>query len=114
MRRQRDNERRRGGSAEVWRSLDGAAFTAPLFKATVQPKFVCTLMNIRMRNLVGVAMRSRFGALDHDIRRVRFAPSTDIVSLAGHVRKVPTADMPSLPNVVMPTNRKPPRSGFSH
>ena len=89
MRRQRDNERRRGGSAEVWRSLDGAAFTAPLFKATVQPKFVCTLINIRMRNLVGVAMRSRFGALDHDIRRVRFAPSTDIVSLAGHVRKVP-------------------------
>jgi len=47
-----------------------------------------------MRNLVGVAMRSRFGALDHDIRRVRFAPSTDIVSLAGQVRKVPTADMP--------------------
>ena len=82
MRRQRDNERRRGGSAEVWRSLDGAAFTAPLFKATVQPKFVCTLLNIRMRNLVGVAMRSRFGALDHDIRRVRFAPSTDIVSHA--------------------------------
>ena len=72
-------ERRRGGSAEVWRSLDGAAFTAPLFKATVHPKFVCTLMNIRMRNLVGVAMRSRFGALDHDIRKVRFAPSTDIV-----------------------------------
>jgi hypothetical protein len=27
---------------------------------------------------------------------------------------LPTADMPSLPNVVMQTNRKPPRSGFSH
>ena len=51
-------ERRRSGSAEVWRSLDGAAFAAPLFKATVQPKFVCTLINIRMRNLVGVAMPS--------------------------------------------------------
>ena len=28
---------------------------APLSKLTFHPKFVCTLINIRMRNLVGVA-----------------------------------------------------------
>jgi hypothetical protein len=45
--RQRDNERRRGGSAEVWRSLDGAAFAAPLSKTTLHSKLVCTSINIR-------------------------------------------------------------------
>jgi hypothetical protein len=43
-----------------------------------------------------------------------FHPDSDIAHLRSHVGCLPTADMPSLPNVVMPTNRKPPRSGFSH
>ena len=37
------------GSAEDWRFLDEPAFAAPLFKATVHTKFVCTSINIRMQ-----------------------------------------------------------------